>query len=71
MDTPKTQKELLQIIVEQDKQIRSLKQAMMRLEKKVQGIAMVTESNRGQTRRLNENANILADHIRTIQRKLS
>ncbi len=71
MDKPKNQQDLLRIITEQDTQIRSLKNAMMRMEQKLQKLAMAVERNQGVTRRLNENTHVLTDHVREIEKVLN
>lgn len=70
MNTPKNQQELLQIIQEQDKQIRSMRQAIGRLEKKVTQLAILAERTQGVARRNGENTVILESRIQAIQRML-
>lgn len=70
MNTPKNQQQLLLVIQEQDKQIQSLRQAMIRLERKMMSIAMLAERNQGKTHRLREENQVLTEHIRIINAKL-
>ena len=64
MQTPKTQKELLQIIEEQEIQIRGLKQAMMRMEQRVRQLAVIAERTQGSQLRLNEQMRTVQLHLR-------
>lgn len=56
-------KELTKKLDEQERQIRLLKQAIMRLEQRLHAVSTVTNRVQGQTRRVTED-------VRTIQSKL-
>lgn len=59
MKTPKTQKELLDIIENQNKQIDSLRKAVALLEKRINMVSVNAERTRHQNRRLNEQIQLL------------
>jgi len=71
MKKPTNKEELFRIITEQEKQIQSIRQAMMRMEQKLQKLVMEAERSRGKTFRLKEENQILAEHIRIIEAKLA
>lgn len=56
-------KDLQKKVEEQEKQIRALKQAIMRLEAQIRKISVVADRAQGQSRRVTE-------EVRTIQRKI-
>ena len=70
MDAPKNQSQLLQIIAEQDTQIRALKQAMMRMEQKMLLIHRLAERNQGNLRRQGDQTRQLIEVVRSLNSRL-
>jgi len=75
MKQPKNQRELLELLAEQDKQIvhqqeqiRVLKQAMLRLEQQVRKIGVLAERTQGAHRTLNERVKV-TEHV--LRKKIS
>ena len=66
MKTPKNQAELLQIIEEQEKQLRTLKQAIIRLEQVVRNVSTISNRNQGNYLRLSERMRTIDSNIRQI-----
>lgn len=64
MNKPKTQKELLDIIGNQEIQIDSLRKAVALLEKKITMVAGSVERVRGQNRRLTEQLHIVQHKVK-------
>ena len=70
MEIPKTQQELIRLLFEQDKHIKSLRTALNRLQTKVVQVAQITERVQGDNIRLRERSQRLDEQVRDLKRKL-
>ena len=70
MQTPKSQKELLQLLQEQDKRIEEMRKAIIRLESKLKMAVTLSERVQGQNRRLQEQTAILTTKLVEVNARI-
>lgn len=70
MDIPKNQKDLINILIEQEKQIESLKKAIRRMDQTLRQVAKLAENTQRRSHRLTYETKILSENIRVIHTKL-
>ena len=70
MQTPKNQKELLQLLQEQDKRIEEMRKAIIRLESKLKMAVTLSERVQGQNRRLQEQTAILTTKLVEVNARI-
>lgn len=70
MDIPKNQQELIKILLDQEKQIDSLKKAIERMNAVLRQVSKLAENTQSRVQRVSHETKILSENIRVIHTRL-